>query len=414
MDYRSSYLKTIVMALALAAFCAISAMLLATSSWQGAVVHLLVICGYFAGVLALLIVAGGITCLWRDARERTGKPDLFAGSANRTPGRGWLSQVGLRFLLGPAPRPGDLVEIRPLAEIAATLDARNTLDGLPFMQEMHALSGGVFRVHRRVEKINDMRHKTGLRRLRNTVTLTALRCSGSHHGGCEAECQLLWKDAWLRRLPEKGHKEPAPPVQGVATPPAPPSRGDPDQKYVCQMTSLWEASTPMSRLDFRQDIRPLFSGNLGTGAYLIGLLTRVFNIVQRWRGGMGYPHMSAPTSAHGAANTELGLQAHDRVVVRGKHEIAPTLVNGRNRGLWFDPEMLRFCGQPDAVHKRVHRIIHEATGKMVEMKTPCVVLEKTIATGEFLRFCPQHEYIFWREAWLRRSTADVDQLATRE
>jgi hypothetical protein len=31
-----------------------------------------------------------------------------------------------------------------------------------------------------------------------------------------------------------------------------------------------------------------------------------------------------------------------------------------------------------------------------------VTLEKVIATGEFLRLCPQHEYIFWRETWLKR------------
>ena len=30
-----------------------------------------------------------------------------------------------------------------------------------------------------------------------------------------------------------------------------------------------------------------------------------------------------------------------------------------------------------------------------------VVLRDVVATGEFLRLCPQHEQIFWREAWLR-------------
>jgi hypothetical protein len=38
---------------------------------------------------------------------------------------------------------------------------------------------------------------------------------------------------------------------------------------------------------------------------------------------------------------------------------------------------------------------------MVVMKTPCVILDNVVATGEFLRLCPQHEYIFWREIWLR-------------
>ena len=88
------------------------------------------------------------------------------------------------------------------------------------------------------------------------------------------------------------------------------------------------------------------------------------------------------------------FDAGDAVVVRSKDEIARTLVNGRNKGLWFDRDMIRFCGRPAIVRRRVDRIIHEATGKMVVMKTPCLALEDVIATGEFLRLCPQHEYIF--------------------
>src|SRR5256885_13121004 len=107
--------------------------------------------------------------------------------------------MGLRFLLGSAPRPGDLVEVRTWAEIERTLDASGTLDGLPFMPEMRAFSGRTFRVHRRVDKINDMRHKTGLRRMLRALTLTDARCSGAHHGGCQAECQTLREDAGLNR-----------------------------------------------------------------------------------------------------------------------------------------------------------------------------------------------------------------------
>jgi hypothetical protein len=77
--------------------------------------------------------------------------------------------------------------------------------------------------------------------------------------------------------------------------------------------------------------------------------------------------------------------------------------------LWFDKDMIRFCGQPDVVRKRVTRIIHEAAGKMVVMKKSCIVLENAIATGEFLRLCPQHEYIFWRDVWLKRPGQDRPQ-----
>jgi len=45
--------------------------------------------------------------------------------------------------------------------------------------------------------------------------------------------------------------------------------------------------------------------------------------------------------------------------------------------------MVRFCGQSAVVRKQVNRVIHESTGKMVVMKTPCVTLEQVIATESF-------------------------------
>jgi hypothetical protein len=34
------------------------------------------------------------------------------------------------------------------------------------------------------------------------------------------------------------------------------------------------------------------------------------------------------------------------------------------------------------------------------MKEPCVVLDGIQGSGEFLRFCPQEDLIYWREPWL--------------
>ncbi len=136
---------------------------------------------------------------------------------------------------------------------------------------------------------------------------------------------------------------------------------------------------------------------------MLAILTRLFNIVQELRGGIGYPFLPKSQINGQHPSAEPHFDAGDAVVVRSKDEISQTLVNGRNKGLWFDRDMIRFCGRPAIVRKRVSQIIHEGTGKMVMMKTPCVMLEDVIATGEFLRSCPQHEYIFWREIWLRRS-----------
>src|SRR5690349_13991176 len=409
--HRASYWKTTVIALAgLVLSASIPFWLSSAGIPQGAVGTGCALAA-LVFIVTLTIVSGGLLCLWRDAREASGKPDLFAPFANRAPTGGLMTRLGLRFLLGPKLRPGDWVEVRPRNEIRATLDAAGALDGLPFMAEMEAYCGKICRVHRRVDKINDMRHKTGLRRIHDTVTLTDVRCSGSQHDGCEAECQILWKDSWLSRLPTARPVVPSRNRENPSKLEVDRESGGKAREYVCQMTQLWEASHPMSSFDPRPDFRPLLSGNFGIRGYLVAILTRIFNGVQGLRDGAVYPFMPNSPGTGVTAFADLGLQPNEAVVVRSKEEIAQTLANGRNRGLWFDREMARYCGQPAVVRKRVSRIIHEATRKMVEIKTPCIVLENVVATGEFLRLCPQHEYIFWREVWLKRAGKASPQAA---
>src|SRR5262249_43584387 len=95
-------------------------------------------------------------------------------------------------------RRGDLVEVKSPAEILATLDASGALDGLPLMPEMVALCGKRFTVERRAERVCDTVHYSGTRRLADAVFLDQERCDGKGHGRCQAECRILWKEAWLR------------------------------------------------------------------------------------------------------------------------------------------------------------------------------------------------------------------------
>ena len=90
-------------------------------------------------------------------------------------------------------RPGDIVELRPAAEILATLDDDGALDEMPFMPEMLQYMGRRFTVSKRVEKICDTIAATGSRRMQDTVYLEDLRCDGSGHGGCQAGCLIYWK-----------------------------------------------------------------------------------------------------------------------------------------------------------------------------------------------------------------------------
>lgn len=99
-------------------------------------------------------------------------------------------------------RPGDLVEVRPAAEILATLHD-GAVDSVPFMPEMLPFVGKRFRVAQRAEKICDLVGPGGSRRMRNAVFLENLRCDGSSHGGCQAECRFTGRNpgcaAWRRR-----------------------------------------------------------------------------------------------------------------------------------------------------------------------------------------------------------------------
>src|SRR5271157_5050334 len=95
-------------------------------------------------------------------------------------------------------RTGDLVEVCSKDEILATLDQHGCVEGMPFMPEMLRFCGQCFRVGAVAHKTCDTVRQTGGRRLHSTVHLTGLRCDGSAHDGCQAECNLFWKDVWLR------------------------------------------------------------------------------------------------------------------------------------------------------------------------------------------------------------------------
>ena len=92
----------------------------------------------------------------------------------------------------------------------------------------------------------------------------------------------------------------------------------------------------------------------------------------------------------------------DLIQPKSKAEIMPSLgPNNRNRGLWFDAEMLPYSGKRGRVLGKIEKIINEATGKMLNLKD-CVVVEDITCAGQFNRYCPRSDYIYWREAWLRR------------
>jgi hypothetical protein len=306
-------------------------------------------------------------------------------------------------------QPGDVVEVRPPAEILTTLDQDGALDGVPFMPEMLEHVGRRFTVSRRVEKICDTIASTGSRRMKDTVYLENLRCNGSGHGGCQAGCRIYWKDAWLRRVDgdavevgdqtaelEQRTSIGAQAVREVD--------GERAEVWRCQATEALKATEPLKTSDVRQYWRELASGNFSLLRFLRVAVRGFFMEVATRMRLMGWVPLRGE-GAQPAPGRPVNLQPGDLVKVRSPTEIAPTLdANGRNRGLSFDREMLPYCGGTFRVKDSVERIIDERTGRMIHISRDCFILEGVVCSGERSIgrwFCPRQIYPYWRQAWLR-------------
>lgn len=339
-------------------------------------------------------------------------------------------------------RAGDWVKVRSKDEILCTLDDRGQLDGLPFMPEMLRFCGQRFRIYRRAHKTCDTVHGTGGRRMGSAVHLEGLRCNGEHHGGCEAQCLLFWKAAWLKSAPslqggqqaeswqaEPGEKATLGLSSEEELEETTQSRGDGDPgdpTYICQATQLPEATAPLKWWDIRQYIEDYTSGNVGLKVMVQGMLFGTYETIinagiglgpiLRWlydqwmalRGGVPYPRRRGrvPDGTR-TPDSALGLVPGEWVRVKKYEEILNTLDRrNQNRGLYFDAEEVPYCGQMFKVLGRVNRIINEKTGKMMVFKTGSVLLEGAYCQARYSSrrlFCPRSIYPMWREAWLERA-----------
>jgi hypothetical protein len=315
-------------------------------------------------------------------------------------------------------RRGDIVEVRSPAEILATLDENGMLDKLPFMPEMVAYCGKKFAVHARTEKICDTIKLTGSRKLPNTVLLGELRCDGAAHGGCQAECRPYWKEAWLRKVgPESSVHAQEASSEDLAALTARTSRnlvqmvdseGRKEERWSCQATQLLECATErLGTFDPRPYIHEYTCGNVSFARLVkVGVRAAVEEPLRKF--GLMPQVFLKGTQDKTKAEEPLNLQPGEWVQVKSKEEIAATLnTTGHNRGLWFDREMIAYCGGVYKVRRRIGRFIDDyRDGRMVVLKTEAVTLESVWCTGDLSQrrwFCPRNAIPYWRECWLRRA-----------
>jgi hypothetical protein len=325
-------------------------------------------------------------------------------------------------------RAGDFAEVRSREEILATLDRDARLDALPFMPEMFQYCGKRYRVFKRADKTCDTISNSGTRRLFHTVHLEGLRCDGQAHGGCQAFCLLFWKEAWLRRVPSLSDAVPgatplSEPISSAssvlpaerctedavlaATRAHPGASAPSEERFSCQATELLRATSPLAWWDIRQYARDVRSRNIRLRDLLRGVALGIFNSIQRRRGGTTYPYIRKGTNLK-TPSAILNLRPGELVRVRPLQEIEQTLNRRRcNRGLLFDVEEVRYCGNTFRVLARAERIIDEKTGAMLSLSNDCIILEGATCVGDLSvgpnrLFCPRSIYPFWREIWLER------------
>lgn len=298
---------------------------------------------------------------------------------------------------------GEWVEIKSADEIASTLDANGTLDGLPFMAEMIPFCGQRFRVTRRAEKTcveypgvtYRMREFTG----NDVVLLDTPRCSGAAHDGCQRACIPFWKEEWLRRVPDGAAKAPAPASPSAALTRLVQSKSA-DGKYFCQSTQLGRATQQISRKDvLAKCIADLRSGSRGF-LEMIGLVVRP--IWQHY-----IEHNFGPKLAVGTLTKtpvgKLSLKPGEIVRIKSEQEILTTLdARARNRGLSCDRGMRRFCGGEFQVRNRLDRMISEASGEMKTLEGTVILEGLNCLCAYHVGGCPRGDYMYWREIWLER------------
>jgi hypothetical protein len=333
-------------------------------------------------------------------------------------------------------RAGDWVQVRSKEEILETLDKNGRLEELPFMPQMFQYCGQRFQVFKRAHKTCDPIYSMAGRKLENAVHLE-LRCDGKAHGGCQVGCLLFWKDAWLKPLNNAGSAD-APAYSELVAKSCKPTRcserdvlratsrpdvanGKTYTRYICQTTQLPEFTKPLPWWSPGQYVEDYRSGNTTLPKMMRGLFYSIFvryptrlapvryiyNSLQGLIGGTRSPvDRGLVLAGRPHPFVDLELKPGDFVRVKTHQEILTTLDRcNKNRGMYFDVEMVPFCGRVYRVRTPVDRFIDEKTGKMMSLKTPAVILEGVFCGSHMSKrrmFCPRGLHSWWREVWLER------------
>jgi hypothetical protein len=293
-------------------------------------------------------------------------------------------------------RRGQLVAVRSLRDILATLDADKKLEGMPFMPEMVPFCGKTFRVFRRAERT--CVEGLGMRSMENAVFLDGLRCDGSAHDGCQRACLFFWKEAWLKSAAESVVGSERSAVGSRQDTPQLPTKKD--DRFYCQSTELAGATGDLPPGKLRHFLHDMRIGEMSLSRFAYIVWRTIMNRSSRFLRGRLYYEITGDQKKTSSAG--LNLQPGELVEVKSFAEIKATLdPQGRNRGLSFELEMALHCGRRYRVAMPVQTIVLESTGKAAHLNDT-VILEGLICQGLCAVNCPRANYFYWRDIWLKR------------
>ena len=97
-------------------------------------------------------------------------------------------------------KPGDMVRVKTLEEIQATVNGWNELRGCLFMDAMKEYCGTTQRVLQPVERFVDERDYR-VKKAKGVTLLEGLVCHGTpKYGRCDRACYYFWRNEWLEQL----------------------------------------------------------------------------------------------------------------------------------------------------------------------------------------------------------------------
>jgi hypothetical protein len=100
----------------------------------------------------------------------------------------------------PPLQAGDLVRVRSVQDIKATLDHSGKLKGCGFGTEMEQFCDSIQRVLKPVVRFVDERDYS-VRKGKGIVILENITCKGtSFFGPCDRNCFFFWREEWLEKL----------------------------------------------------------------------------------------------------------------------------------------------------------------------------------------------------------------------